>query len=205
MDFRRNSESDPEGGDVELQDAYEVQPLAAAGGDDVTECLSFLARRYERPSSPVIIRAGLALNEQGHLPFHQVESALEQIGLRGETFSGKLSRLKAEATSGRPAAGRRSRRRAARAPEWRGLALSPRRHRARLGRRGRAGCLLWRRCRHESSPIRPASARASDPGSAPPAPTGSGARFGRSGATSSTSGSPQRSLTCWRSRCLCSR
>ena len=80
--------------DIEVQDASKLRPHAAAGIDDVTECLSFLARRYERPSSPVIIRAGLALNEDGHLPFHQIESALEQIGLRGEVLTGKLSRLK---------------------------------------------------------------------------------------------------------------
>lgn len=94
MDFTRNSETQSDGGEIALQDASEVRPCAAAGSDEVTECLSFLARRHDRPSSPVIIRAGLALDESGHLPFHQIESALDQIGLRGEPYEGKLSRLK---------------------------------------------------------------------------------------------------------------
>jgi ATP-binding cassette subfamily C protein LapB len=96
VDFTRNAETEPQGGGIDLQDMSDVHPRAAAGRDEVTECLSFLARRYERPSSPVIIRAGLALNERGHLPFHQIESALEQVGLRGEAFPSKLSRLKSK-------------------------------------------------------------------------------------------------------------
>jgi len=67
---------------------------ASAVSDPVTACLAFLARRYDRPSSPVILRAGLALDEHGGLPFHQVESALDQVGLRGERFEGRLSGLK---------------------------------------------------------------------------------------------------------------
>jgi ATP-binding cassette subfamily C protein LapB len=52
--------------------------------DPVLDCLTFLARRADRPSSPVLLRAGLALSATGTLPFHQVESALEQVGMRGE-------------------------------------------------------------------------------------------------------------------------
>ena len=52
--------------------------------DPVLDCLSFLARRSDRPSSPVLLRAGLALSPTGALPFHQVEPALEQVGMRGE-------------------------------------------------------------------------------------------------------------------------
>jgi ATP-binding cassette subfamily C protein LapB len=52
--------------------------------DPVLDCLTFLARRFDRPSSPVLLRAGLALNTTGSLPFHQVEPALEQVGMRGE-------------------------------------------------------------------------------------------------------------------------
>jgi ATP-binding cassette subfamily C protein LapB len=51
--------------------------------DPVLECLAFLAHAANRPSSPVVLRAGLALNTQGLLPFHQVEPALEQVGMRG--------------------------------------------------------------------------------------------------------------------------
>jgi ATP-binding cassette subfamily C protein LapB len=52
--------------------------------DPVLDCLTFLARRADRPSSPVLLRAGLALSATGTLPFHQIESALEQVGMRGE-------------------------------------------------------------------------------------------------------------------------
>ncbi|MCY7398708.1 MAG: type I secretion system permease/ATPase [Sphingomonas bacterium] len=52
--------------------------------DPVLDCLTFLARQADRPSSPVILRAGLALSDRGLLPFHQVEPALEQVGMRGE-------------------------------------------------------------------------------------------------------------------------
>lgn len=81
---------------VGFRDAPGVQPAAAEGPgrDEVTDCLAFLARHNDRPASPVIIRAGLALDEQGRLPFHQVESALDQLGLRGEPWSGKLTALK---------------------------------------------------------------------------------------------------------------
>lgn len=52
--------------------------------DPVLDCLTFLARRSDRPSSPVLLRAGLALSATGTLPFHQIEPALEQVGMRGE-------------------------------------------------------------------------------------------------------------------------
>jgi len=97
VDFRRNSESDESASKAELPGAPEVplhERVSTAVADEVTECLSFLARRFERPSSPVIIRAGLALDESGNLPFHQIESALDQIGLRGSSYSGKLTGLK---------------------------------------------------------------------------------------------------------------
>jgi ATP-binding cassette subfamily C protein LapB len=55
--------------------------------DPVLDCLTFLARRADRPSSPVLLRAGLALSATGTLPFHQVEPALDQVGMRGELVS----------------------------------------------------------------------------------------------------------------------
>ena len=55
--------------------------------DPVLDCLTFIARRADRPSSPVLLRAGLALSEAGSLPFHQVEPALDQVGMRGEPVS----------------------------------------------------------------------------------------------------------------------
>src|SRR5687768_12934640 len=68
--------------------------LDAAAADPVTACLSFLALRHDRPSSPVVLRAGLALDSDGRLPFHQAESALDQVGLRAEPWQGKIDRLK---------------------------------------------------------------------------------------------------------------
>ncbi len=50
--------------------------------DPVLDCLAYLARQADRPSSPVLLRAGLALSASGLLPFHQVEPALDQIGMR---------------------------------------------------------------------------------------------------------------------------
>ena len=58
--------------------------------DSVLDCLAFLARQADRPSSPVLLRAGLALNDKGLLPFHQVEPALDQVGMRGEAINRKL-------------------------------------------------------------------------------------------------------------------
>lgn len=58
--------------------------------DPVLDCLAFLARRADRPSSPVLIRAGLALSDTGTLPFHQIEPALDQIGMRGEPLVRRL-------------------------------------------------------------------------------------------------------------------
>ncbi|MEA1072709.1 type I secretion system permease/ATPase [Sphingomonas sp. LY160] len=55
--------------------------------DPVLECLSYVARHADRPSSPVLLRAGLALSATGSLPFHQIEPALEQVGMRGEPLS----------------------------------------------------------------------------------------------------------------------
>ena len=58
--------------------------------DPVLDCLAFLARRSDRPSSPVLLRAGLALSDKGTLPFHQVEPALDQVGMRGDPLVRRL-------------------------------------------------------------------------------------------------------------------
>ena len=60
--------------------------------DPVLDCLTYLAREADRPSSPVLLRAGLALADDGTLPFHQIEPALEQVGMRAEPI---VRRLKA--------------------------------------------------------------------------------------------------------------
>ena len=58
--------------------------------DPVLDCLTFLARQADRPSSPVLLRAGLALSPTGTLPFHQIEPALDQVGMRGEPMVRRL-------------------------------------------------------------------------------------------------------------------
>src|SRR5437870_8473016 len=58
--------------------------------DPVLDCLTFLAREADRPSSPVLLRAGLALADDGTLPFHQIEPALEQVGMRAEAIHRRL-------------------------------------------------------------------------------------------------------------------
>ena len=58
--------------------------------DPVLDCLTYLARQADRPSSPVLLRAGLALADDGTLPFHQIEPALEQVGMRAEPITRKL-------------------------------------------------------------------------------------------------------------------
>jgi len=58
--------------------------------DPVLDCLTYLAREADRPSSPVLLRAGLALADDGRLPFHQIEPALEQVGMRAESAVRRL-------------------------------------------------------------------------------------------------------------------
>ena len=58
--------------------------------DPVLDCLTYIAREADRPSSPVLLCAGLALSEKGTLPFHQVEQALDQVGMRGDPLTRKL-------------------------------------------------------------------------------------------------------------------
>ena len=58
--------------------------------DPVLDCLTYLAREADRPSSPVLLRAGLALADSGILPFHQIEPALDQVGMRGHPTSRRL-------------------------------------------------------------------------------------------------------------------
>jgi ATP-binding cassette subfamily C protein LapB len=58
--------------------------------DPVLDCLTFVARQADRPSSPVLLRAGLALSADGRLPFHQIEPALEQVGMRADPVARRL-------------------------------------------------------------------------------------------------------------------
>lgn len=67
--------------DVNAAQAAAV-PTQADGSDPVLVCLVFLAQHYDRPSSPILLTHGLAVDEEGRLPFHQIERAVEHVGLR---------------------------------------------------------------------------------------------------------------------------
>jgi ATP-binding cassette subfamily C protein LapB len=67
---------------LDAQPSHEIDP--------VLDCLTYLAKESDRPSSPVLLRAGLALSESGSLPFHQIEPALDQVGMRGDPYNRKL-------------------------------------------------------------------------------------------------------------------
>lgn len=71
-----------------LEEWYNQSPE----GDEVLDCISIVATRFERPSSAIAIRAGLVLDEKGWLPFHQIENALDSIGLRGTETRRRLTR-----------------------------------------------------------------------------------------------------------------
>ncbi|TVV72441.1 type I secretion system permease/ATPase [Sphingomonas solaris] len=60
----------------------------------VLNCLVWLAEHHERPSSPTRIRAGLALDEAGRLPFHQATAALDGMGMRTQVMRRPLDRTR---------------------------------------------------------------------------------------------------------------
>jgi len=62
-------------------------------GDGVLQCLQHVARLYDRPSAPMVLMAGLALDDRGRLPFHQLESAADRIGLRAHMTRRPARRL----------------------------------------------------------------------------------------------------------------
>lgn len=61
--------------------------------DEVLNCLVFLAEHFGQTTSAPILRSGLAVDEAGCLPFHQVEPALELLGLKATPVTCKLARL----------------------------------------------------------------------------------------------------------------
>lgn len=72
---RRRAEPDPML-DFGLWNAHSAQ------GDELLACVAEIASIFERPFAERRIARGLALDDQGHLPFDQLEQALERIGLR---------------------------------------------------------------------------------------------------------------------------
>ena len=61
-------------------------------GDELIECIGHVARHFDRSPGIVALRAGLAVDESGRLPFHQAESALDQIGLLSDLVRGRLDK-----------------------------------------------------------------------------------------------------------------
>ncbi len=61
-------------------------------GDELIECIGHVARHFDRSPGIVALRAGLAVDESGRLPFHQAESALDQIGLLSDHVRGRLDK-----------------------------------------------------------------------------------------------------------------
>jgi ATP-binding cassette subfamily C protein LapB len=61
-----------------------IAPGGHAGGvcDSVLLALQYVARACDRPSAAIVLTSGLALDERGALPFHQIEAAAERVGLR---------------------------------------------------------------------------------------------------------------------------
>ncbi|EZP71978.1 ATP-binding protein [Sphingomonas paucimobilis] len=61
-------------------------------GDELSQCIAHVARHFGRAPGIVALRAGLAVDESGRLPFHQAESALDQIGLLSDPVRGRLGK-----------------------------------------------------------------------------------------------------------------
>jgi ATP-binding cassette subfamily C protein LapB len=61
--------------------------------DDVLNCLVFLAEHFGQTTSALVLRSGLAADEAGYLPFHQVEPALGLLGLKAVPITRKLVRI----------------------------------------------------------------------------------------------------------------
>jgi ATP-binding cassette subfamily C protein LapB len=64
-----------------------------AAGDSVLKSLQHVAGLHDRPTASMVLTAGLALDEQGRLPFHQLESAADRIGLRAHMTRRPARRL----------------------------------------------------------------------------------------------------------------
>lgn len=83
-------------GSVELSLTGWYEDIARPEGqDDVLACIEHVARRFDRSASPVAVKAGLALDESGRFPFHQIEPALDRFGLTGARLGRKPSRWSA--------------------------------------------------------------------------------------------------------------
>lgn len=65
---------------------------AAATDDDVLACMVKLAALHDRPASTTRLLSGLGLDDEGRLPFHQAEAAVEQAGMRAIPAAKRFAR-----------------------------------------------------------------------------------------------------------------
>ncbi|WP_257540308.1 type I secretion system permease/ATPase [Sphingobium sp. CFD-1] len=68
---------------------------ALTSDDELVECIADVARHFDRSPAIIGLRAGLALDERGRLPFHQAEAALDQVGLLTDHVRGRLDKWRA--------------------------------------------------------------------------------------------------------------
>ncbi|WP_238564957.1 type I secretion system permease/ATPase [Sphingobium bisphenolivorans] len=69
--------------------------LDGSHGDELVDTIGHVARHFDRSAGVVGLRAGLAVDESGRLPFHQAEAALDQIGLLTDHVRGRLDKWRA--------------------------------------------------------------------------------------------------------------
>lgn len=67
-----------------------------AESDPVLACMVRLATLHDRPAAPSRILTGIALDDHGRLPFHQVEAAAERLGMTADSVTRPFARWPAD-------------------------------------------------------------------------------------------------------------
>ncbi|MEH3101249.1 type I secretion system permease/ATPase [Sphingomonas adhaesiva] len=65
--------------------------------DPVLACMVRLAVLHDRPAAPARILTGIALDDDGRLPFHQVEAVAEQLGMNAHPVTRPFARWPVDA------------------------------------------------------------------------------------------------------------
>lgn len=71
-----------------------AEPLPDEPPALLLRCLQHVARRFDRPTSEVVLTAGAALDEKGGLAFAEAEACLHRVGLKTRHLRVKLDRLR---------------------------------------------------------------------------------------------------------------
>ncbi len=69
---------------------FELWRAHPVEGDELLACLAEVAALFERPFAEARITRGVALDAVGHLPFDQIDLALNRLGLRGEASDARV-------------------------------------------------------------------------------------------------------------------